>query len=473
MEKETNFLILCSDEHAPGALSCRGHPVIKTPNLDALAARGTTFTNAYSPSPICVPARASLATGVQVHENRCWSSAQPYHGQYESWMHQLRAAGRRVESIGKLHFRSAEDDHGFCEEHLPMYLANEGKGWPQGLIRDPMPGYPEAQEMVKEIGAGETDYTKYDRAITEMAETWLKENDQQKPWTLFVSYISPHYPLSAPHEFYDLYKDIKVSQPSDDPAIDRHPVLKEMRSFWNYDDFFDADDRALAVKGYYGLCSFLDHNIGKVLSALEASGELENTVILYISDHGEMLGSHGFWAKSLMYEDSVAVPMILAGPNVPTGENATPVSLTDVAATARATSGLEQPDQDGIWQTRNLLDIAKRPMANRFIFSEYHDGGSPTGFFMIRKGDWKYVYYAGGHPAQLFNLARDPGELSDLVLDPQCQTILAELHSHLLEVLDPEKINREAFAEQKARIDALGGEKAILDMPGFNHTPIG
>ena len=170
--KKQNFLIICSDEHAPGALSCRGHPVIKTPELDELARRGTTFTNAYSPSPICVPARACLATGMHVHETRCWSSAEPYHGQHRSWMHVLREAGRNVVSIGKLHFRSSEDDNGFSDEILPMYLTNGGKGWPQGLIRDPMPGFPEAAEMAKDVGPGTSTYTDYDKDITRLAVDW-------------------------------------------------------------------------------------------------------------------------------------------------------------------------------------------------------------------------------------------------------------------------------------------------------------
>ena len=135
-----NFLLLCSDEHARSALGCYGHPIVQTPNLDRLAARGTRFTRAYTPSPICISARASLATGLPVFEHRCWSSAEPYHGQVESWMHRLRAQGHQVDSIGKLHFRSGEDDNGFGQEILPMYLANEGRGWPQGLVRRPLAG---------------------------------------------------------------------------------------------------------------------------------------------------------------------------------------------------------------------------------------------------------------------------------------------------------------------------------------------
>ncbi|MEM9330966.1 MAG: sulfatase-like hydrolase/transferase [Pseudomonadota bacterium] len=467
-----NFLIVCSDEHAPGALSCRGHPIVKTPTLDALASRGTVFSRAYSPSPICIPARACLATGLQVHETRCWSSAEPYHGQHRSWMHDLRDAGHTVVSIGKLHFRSKEDDHGFCEELLPMYLTNNGKGWPQGLIRDPMPGFPEAAELAQDVGPGETSYTNYDRDITELAKEWISGADRSKPWTLFVSFISPHYPLTVPEAFFNLYRDVELPPPIAPAESSEHPVLREMRKFWDYEDHFDAKSRDLAVRSYYGLCSFLDHNIKQVLGALETSGQMEDTTILYISDHGEMLGNHGFWAKSVMFEDSVGVPMILAGDGIPVGINTTPVSLTDLAATVRQHAGISDTSNNKEWQSKDLVALAHNPEHDRFIISEYHDGGSPTGFYMIRQNDWKYVYYAGGFPPQLFHLGDDPDETTDLSTDTRYTEQLNHMHGLLEEILDPEQTSKRAFADQEIVIEANGGRDAVLNLPSFNHTPI-
>ena len=231
MPDAPNLLILCSDEHARSVLGCSGNPIAVTPTLDRLAARGTRFTRAYTPSPICISARASLATGLNVFEHRCWSSAEPYSGQIESWMHRLRDQGHAVVSIGKLHYRSGEDDNGFSEERLPMYLANEGGGWPQGLVRKPMPDFPEAREMALVCGPGESDYTAYDRRITADACSWLerypgKIND--KPWALFVSFVSPHYPMVAPQEFFDFYagKQPPEAIAHTEPDRSRHPVLR-------------------------------------------------------------------------------------------------------------------------------------------------------------------------------------------------------------------------------------------------------
>lgn len=473
-----NVLFLLSDEHARSALSISGHPIAQTPTLDRLARNGTVFDCAYTPSPICIPARASLATGLHVFEHHCWSSAQPYYGQVESWMHRLRERGHAVVSIGKLHFRSDDDDNGFTEEILPMHLANDGKGWPQGLVRDPLPAFAEAAELAKLLGPGESDYTDYDRKITATACKWISQSAQRthnKPWVLFVSFVSPHYPLIAPKPFFDLYRHCDIPEPfaNLDSQRTKHPVLRKMLNFWNYDDYFDPDSRHLARQNYYGLCSFVDDNIRQVLATLEHNGQDRDTIVIYTSDHGEMLGNHGFWAKSLMYEDSVAVPMIVAGPNVPVGVNNTPVSLTDMAATIEtAMTGSERP-ASAPWQSRALQEFMRRAENDRFILSEYHDGGSPTGFFMIRQGDWKYVYYAGAYPPQLFNLDHDPQESQDLGENPAYAEARNKLNGFLTEILDPEAVNTQAFAEQARLLEYLGGADKVLAMPSFNHTPIG
>ena len=147
-----NLIIIMSDEHTCSVMGAYGNKQVQTPTLDRLAREGVRFDNAYTPSPICISARASFATGTQVFEHGCWSSAEPYYGQQQSWMHRLREAGHEVVSIGKLHYRSAADDVGFSEQILPMYLTNDGKGWPQGLQRKPMGDFPGASEMAALIG---------------------------------------------------------------------------------------------------------------------------------------------------------------------------------------------------------------------------------------------------------------------------------------------------------------------------------
>lgn len=470
-----NVLIFMSDEHTPSVLGAYGNPLVQTPNLDRMAASGVRFDNAYTPSPICIPARASFATGTPVFEHACWSSAEPYYGQQQSWMHRLRERGNDVVSIGKLHYRSAQDDHGFSAEILPMYLANDGRGWPQGLQRKPMADFPEAAELAATVGPGETSYTQYDRDITAAAIDWIEKRDadESRPWVLFVSLVCPHFPLSAPQKFYDLYRDIDLPQPFDRDEAKRlkHPVIDAMRQFWNYTDYFDADSEREGLRNYYALCSYVDDNIGQIMNALEASGQVDRTQVIYTSDHGDLIGNHGIWCKSFMYEDSVGIPMIYSGPGIEPSVNETPVSLIDIGATVEQAVTGEIAPQAELWRARSLQSFVESPNPERPVLSEYHDGGSPCGFYMLRQGSWKYVHYSEGHPALLFYLDRDPGELNNLAESDIDQ--LRFMRERLFEILDPEAVNQRALSDQSAMIEKLGGLEKIQQMDSFNHTPIG
>ncbi len=470
-----NVLVIMSDEHTRSVMGAYGNTAARTPTLDRLAADGVRFTNAYTPSPICIPARASFATGRQVFEHRCWSSAEPYHGQQPSWMRRLRDRGHEVVSIGKLHYRSAGDDVGFSESLLPMYLANNGLGWPQGLQRKPMAAFPQARELAATLGPGETSYTRYDREITAAAVDWLgRPRKGDKPWVLFVSFVCPHFPLSAPQEFFDRYRDCELPQPYDrDPSSRlRHPVIDRMRRFWDYADFFSAETEAIGLMNYYALCSFLDANVARVLSALEQSGQADDTQIIYTSDHGDMIGNHGIWCKSYMYEDSAGIPLTLNGPGIEPSVNPTPVSLVDIGSTVEYAVGAEPTEPDEPWRGRPLQKFVGRAEPERPVLSEYHDGGSPCGFFMLRSGRWKYVYFAEGHPPLLFDIERDSRELRNLAGSPEHGAIERSLRERLFAILDPEAVNREAFADQARMIERLGGLAEISALPSFNHTPI-
>ncbi len=470
-----NVLVIMSDEHTRSVMGAYGNPFVKTPVLDKLANDGIRFENAYTPSPICIAARASFATSTQVFEHRCWSSAEPYFGQQESWMSRLREKGSEVVSIGKLHYRSADDDVGFSESQHAMYLANCGLGWPQGLQRKPVIDFPGAAELAAELGPGETAYTQYDRDIAAASVDWLRSlrlKDRDKPWVLFVSFICPHYPLVAPQDFYDLYRDVELPK-AYDTDLDlqlKHPVLDAMRQFWNYNDYFDEQSQIEGLRNYYGLCSFLDDNVRQVLDALHESGEVDNTQIIYTSDHGDMIGNHGIWGKSYMYEDSVGVPMTLTGPGITSAVNNTAVSLVDIGATVEAFVTGEYHRAIQGWKSRPLQDFIDSPESDRMVISEYHDGGSPTGFFMLRKGNWKLVYFAENNPPLLFNINDDPQELFNLA--ETCDKVRQEMIDCLFEVLDPEIANRQAFADQQKMVEKLGGINKIRQMQSFNHTPL-
>ena len=215
-----NVVVIMSDEHDPRIMGCAGHPVVKTPHLDALAARSIRFTNAYTPSPICVPARAAFATGLRVHQTRHWDNAMPYSGNPRGWGHVLQRHGVRVESIGKLHYRAEEDPAGFDREHIPMHVVG-GHGMVWASIRDPyLTRFHQKRMLGPLVGKGESPYTQYDQEVTRTAVDWLHQQGQgsQAPFVLYVGLVAPHFPLIAPERFYDLYEQVPIS------PVKRHPA---------------------------------------------------------------------------------------------------------------------------------------------------------------------------------------------------------------------------------------------------------
>lgn len=472
-----NFLVIMTDEMSRDGVGCYDGTAI-TPNIDRLAARGTRFTRAYTPAPICVPARAAFQTGQYVFQNRCWSNSQPYHGAPAGWAHRLKDAGYETLSIGKLHYRSSEDDNGYQREIHPLHV-KDGEGWVFGLLRRQDHTAYSAAGFADDRGPGEDGYSEYDRKVRDAAVAWLKEDaghGRDQPWALFTSFLRPHYPLTCPREYYQLYDPASIPPPRFDGAVAeyRHPVLNSFRQYNNYDDFFpDAHAKQVARASYFGLCSFVDALIGDVLQALEESGQLDNTIVVLTSDHGEMNGHRGLWTKMVMYEDAVGIPLIIAGPGVNQGACNTQASLIDIHQTALECAGLELTEDDQSLPGRSLIELANSTDdPERVVFSEYHDGGAITGYMMIREGNWKYVAYAGFAP-QLFDLENDPFERHDLGLSDSHAPIRARLHARMCrEFGDPETISANAFADQAERIAELGGLDGIYRRTNFDHTPV-
>ena len=470
---KTNVLVIMTDELRRDTLGCYGNKIVQTPHIDALANRGVQFENAYTPSPICVPARASIATGQYVHEHRCWSNAIPYHGQIDSWHHRLRNAGRRSTSIGKLHFRGTADDNGFTEEIKPLHV-KDGKGWVHGLLRERTDLF-DASSFAQNIGPGEDPYTDYDRTVCRQTLDWLENRAADKSsggWGAFVSFLRPHYPLTCPPEFYALYdpKLLPTPKASLSEGEDEHPVLKNLRIACDYDAQFSDEDKQVAIASYYGLCSFVDDMVGKIIAKLSETGLDQNTVVIFSSDHGECLGDRGFWTKMVMYEEAASIPLIMSGPNISPHRESAPVSLIDLYPTILDIAGLERVSGEAI-HARSLFETLKQPDKDRLILSEFHDYGAQTGMFMLRHENWKLIHYPGFVP-QLFNLERDPDEKANLAKESDYALKLEELNNLLKVILDPDEVNKLAFLDQEDMISKLGGREEILAMQNFDHTPV-
>jgi choline-sulfatase len=458
-------LILLSDEHSPGFLGCAGHALARTPRLDALAARGTRYAEAWTPSPICVPARAALATGRYVHALGCWDNALAYDGRVPGWGHALQAARVRVEAIGKLHYRDARDPTGFDRQITPMHI-HGGIGQVWGSVRDPLPADRPAPPMLTERGAGESEYNRYDRAIAQAARAWLEEAAARpgESWCLFVGFVAPHFPLVVPQRYLDAIPLERVPLPARGAA--RHPWIEALDAYTRVEHGWSDDDRRRALQLYLGLCAFLDERVGEVLDALEATGLARDTLVIYASDHGDNAGTRGLWGKSTLYRESAGVPLVLAGPGVARGcVERTPASLLDLAPTLLDWFGLVPQAALPGASLLAPLDPA------RSAFSEYHAVGAAGGAFLLRQGIWKYHHYVGFAP-ELFDASEDPWETHDLVRSrPE---VVRDMEARLRRLCDPEVVDRAAKRDQAALVARFGGrERALaLGTPGATPAPV-
>ena len=475
----TNLLFIFSDQHTRRALGAMHNSMVKTPHLDRLAAGGTLFTSAYCNAPICVPSRASLATGRYAFDIESWDNSSPYLGNPKSWAHRLRESGQTATSIGKLHYRRDEDPTGFEPQINAMQVKNDGIGNLFLLCRDPLPVAPGFKNLITDAGPGESSYIRYDEAITEQAVQWIQNEsqNQDKPWTLFVGLVCPHPPWIAPEEWYNQYPLDEIVLP-DAYNLDKrpmHPAIEDIRHFLGIKERFGEQDLRKVIASYYALVSYLDDNIGKILSALEEAGLNDSTRILYTCDHGESMGQKGLFGKTTMYEESVGVPMILSGPDIPSGKRVdTPVQLVDVYPTVLESAGVPLTDEEKGFPGTSLFDIVDGEKPDRPVFAEMHSAGSRSATFMIRHGKYKYVHFVEGYTPQLFDLEKDPHELNDLGSDPNYTSIVGELKAALYDILDPEQIDKQAKASQADKLEKGGGAKSIMEkgMTGFSPTPM-
>jgi choline-sulfatase len=239
----------------------------------------------------------------------------------------------------------------------------------------------------------------------------------------------------------------------------------------DYDTHFRGPaDLQRALAGYFGLVSFLDEQIGKLLTVLSETGLAETTRVIYTSDHGDNLGARGLWGKATMYEESAAIPMLVAGEGVPAGDVcATPVTLCDVSATILDAVGASDAVAELGLAGVSLLDLAGRPPLNRTVLSEFHTYG-PNAFYMLRELRHKYIYYVGV-PPQLFDLEADPEELNDLGAVPAQAPRRSELEAQLRALLDPEMVDRQAKADQARMAEHYGGYEMLRRREKMAFTP--
>ena len=390
----------------------------------------------------------------------------------------MQGAGIRVESIGKLDYRNATDPTGFDVQHDPMHI-HEGSGQVWGSVRDPMPETSGPSPLFNQLGAGESAYNRYDQQSADLACGWLRQRASEaadRPWVLFVGLVAPHFPLVVPQRYLDRYPIESIPLPRLQPAsgYQRHPWVAAQARHCDHDAALGTDDRRrLAIASYLGLVGFMDEQFGRILDTLEATGLDRATQVIYSSDHGDNLGARGMWNKCLLYRDSTGIPMILAGPSVPSGrECATNVNLVDLYRTILYGVRLPLNTTEAAMPTRALQGVANEADdATVPAFSEYHAVGSPSAGFMLKLGRWKYHHYVG-YPPELFDLIEDPLEGNDLASQPAARPMVRKMESLLRDRLDPEQVDRRAKDDQNALVQRHGGVERALGLGPRGATPV-
>lgn len=455
--KQPNIILIMTDQLRGDCLGTAGHPDVKTPYLDTLAARGTVFDNAYSSCPSCIPARAAIHTGM----------SQEHHGRvgYEDMLDwdypvtmagELAAAGYHTQCIGKMHVHPLRSLMGFHNVRLhdgylhsyrypdtPYYesqkIADDYFYWLKnelGIEADVTDTGMECNSWVARPWIYEEKYHPTNWVTSECID-FLRRRDTTKPFFLMASYLRPHPPFDAPEYYFNLYKDRELTPPALGDWEDDGALKQSGRIFDSSTGPIDPELMRQAQIGYYACITHLDHQIGRLIQALVEHRVYEDSLILFTSDHGEELCDHHLFRKSRPYQGSIHVPMILSGKEELTGSapntrSSAVVELRDIMPTLLDAAGCKVP---GSVDGRSMIRILKGEEEPRRWLHGEHEAGIHSNQFIVTAED-KYIWYSQTGREQYFNLKEDPRELHDLIGEEAYKERIRWLRARLIESLD-------------------------------------
>ncbi|WP_338550422.1 choline-sulfatase [Roseovarius phycicola] len=468
-----NILFIQVDQLAAQFLRSYGDPVCHAPNLDKLASEGTVFETTYCNFPLCAPSRASMATGRLCSEIGAYDNAAELPASMPTYAHYLRASGYHTALSGKMHFIGPDQHHGFETRLTPdLYPADFSwvPNWGDEGDRDTN----DARAVTVAGICERSVQIDFDDLVTFHAIQHLYDlarSDDTRPFFLQVSYTHPHEPYLCQKKHWDLYEDAHIALPAV-PAMqaDDHDAhsARLLNDFGMLDLRFSDEDIRRARRAYYGSISYLDEMIGRVLDALDATDKRENTVILFTSDHGEMLGERGMWFKKHFFEHALRIPLIISGGAFGPSRVATPASLVDLLPTFMGIAegqGWTSPIEplDG----QDLSTLLQNPNPDRPILAEYLAEATTAPIFMVRRGAYKY-FYSADDPPLLFDIEADPHERTNLAGNAAHAETEAQLQSYVLQRWDSEALRQDIMRSQQRRRLVLTGDMQNT-RPRWNH----
>ncbi len=454
-----NVLLIMADQLAPHFTGAYGHPIVRTPHLDALAERGATFDAAYAPSPLCAPSRAAFLTGRSVSALEAWDNATELPASTPTLAHYLRLSGYQTSVSGKMHFVGPDQLHGF-DERLTTDI------YPADFAWTPDWDHPDERidkwyhnmAVIHEAGPAVTTYQlDYDEEVGFAARRKIHDlarSDDDRPFFLAVSFIHPHDPYVARQDWWDRYDGVDIDMP--DPFdVDRlDPHSQRIRRGIAADTVgYTEEQTRNARRAYYANVSYIDDWIGKLIAGLRETDVLDDTIVIVTSDHGDMLGDRGCWFKMSFFERAARVPLIVAGPGIIPHRIPNACSLVDLVPTFLdlATPGGDPPVHGVELEGRSLWPL----------LSGGHDGVDETcaeymaemtshPMFMIRRGRYKYIHCATDPPL-LYDVVADPLERTNLAGDTHHAEVAAGFAAEVAERWDGPGIRRRVLASQQAR----------------------
>jgi choline-sulfatase len=453
-----NVLLLMSDQHRRDCLGIEGKGPARTPNLDNLARSGTRFGGAYCSNPVCTPSRASLLTGLYPHNHQAWNNTTPWPFEHKTMAHYFGAAGYMTALIGKMHFVDAQT-HGF-DYHLDFndwyqYLgpktklyadelsrANSGSGMPQidDLWRDHGDPWKDARTLDARQGSvavggiseiPEADH--FEAFVARETMRFLRIHGKRQPFFAICSVLKPHDPFMPAPRFAAMFRAEDMTLPATWGKVDLARAPQEVRNAIEQGgatpELRDPAQARRRTALYYANVAQMDDALGQVLTTLRDLDLEKDTIVVYTSDHGELLGDHGLWHKFQFYEGSCGVPLLMRVPQttVPGSICATPVSQVEVLPTLAELCGVKLPALDG----KSLVPQLRNPAASRDlpVYSEFNLG-TPRAKYMIRRGDFKYTFRVNDM-AELYDLRQDPDEMDNLALKPAQKSRVESLREQL------------------------------------------
>ena len=475
---QPNVLLVMADQLAPHYTGAYGHPLVRTPAMESLAERGARFDTAYCPSPLCAPSRFAMMTGHPVSAIDAWDNAAELPASVPTLAHYLRLLGYRTTLSGKMHFVGPDQLHGF-ERRLTTDIYPSDFAWtPEWDNReDRIDKWYHGMDSLSEAGQAAATYQiDYDEEVGNAALRHIYDmarDPDDRPFFLTASFIHPHDPYVARPEWWNLYDHDLIDLPDLPPPESLDPHTRRIRKSIGADSAYTESGCRNARHGYYANTSYFDSWLGALLKALTETGQLDNTVVIVTSDHGDMLGDRGSWFKMSFFERSARVPLIMAGPDITNRTIPNACSLLDLLPTL-----LDLATGGGPWP-----ELAEPP-AGRSLWENATGGHDPTDettceymaemtvhpMFMIRRGRHKYIH-CDADPPLLYDLEADPLEHTNLAEDPDHTDLAAAFAAEVGQRWDSAAIRERVLASQRTR-RVLNAALTIGERHSWDYSPV-